>query len=117
MDEFLNKLKKSLEEGIPDDNVINHHYEILRVVDMEQKVRQNKAEDDKIYQDEISQYINGVDASTEEMQLYNQEINEFLGDGIPKDISDKLESQSMKMDVFEKSRIKRELIELNTAHI
>ncbi len=117
MDEFLNNLKKSLEDGVPDDNIINYHYEILHVADMEQKIRQNKAKDDLVYQDEIVQYVNGVDVPTEEMQLYNEEVKEFLGENIPKDVTEKLESQTKKMDEFEKKRIKRELIELNSAHI
>lgn len=130
--EYLKKLKESLEKGVRNDDIVNIHYDILQGADLEQKVRQSKAKDDDLYTKEILDYAtnkkdliddneiknqNDLQRTKEEHAVYTNEIKDYIGDDMPKDVTRKLIDQAKVLADFDADRIKKERIELNTHQI
>lgn len=132
--EYLKKLKESLEKGVQDRDVVNMHYEILQGADLEQRVRQAKAKDNDLYTTEILNYVTDkndilgnekkrvevekeIERNKEEHAAYTDEIKNYIGDDMPIDVTKKLIDQAKVLEQFDADRIKKERIELNTYQI
>ena len=123
--EYLKKLKEALEKGVQNDDVTNMHYDILKGADLEQKIRLSKAKDNDLYTNEIIEYTKDIkrnDGISEENIIkerkhYNEDIKDFIGNDMPKDVTEKLTSQAKVLAQFEADRIRKEQIELSEHQI
>lgn len=123
--DYLKKLKESLEQGVKNDDVVNLHFDILKGADLEIKLRQDKLKDIDSYTKEILNYatdkndILGNELKKIEIEhaSYTNEVKNYIGESMPKEIINKLTDQSKGLADFEADRIKKERIELNTHQI
>lgn len=101
MNEFLKKLNDSLATGLPDDEVISHHYEILTGVDILKAQKENGGKDRELYENEILSYVSSGNTSAPAFKTSTEIFVEKITNA----------------RVDENYNLNKELIESNTAQI
>jgi len=123
MSDFLKKLKQSVETGEINKDVVDLHYEILHGADMDQKTKKDRANEDKLYVNEVLDFVNdqtvdntgAFNDKIAEVNSYNEEMKNFIGGDV--DMSEKLASEAKALKEFEESQKRKDLFELNKEHI
>ena len=125
MSDYLKKMKEALEKGQINEEIVDHHYEVLHTVDMINIVKANKNQEANSYEQEINGFINDFTTGETEtidltkiMAVDDEVIDLPAPIALTQDeLRERFEQGNRDAAEFEKKRKKKELIELNTAHI
>lgn len=105
-DDYLKKLKESLDKGEQNDDVVNIHFEILKGADLEQAQRKSKAKDTELYTNEILDFVNEGKPSSDKITKVAPTVSE-----------QQVEEARRIMVEYEKSKAKKDIAETNLMHI
>jgi hypothetical protein len=129
MDDFLKKLKKAVDSGEANPDIVNRHYDVLQGADMIDLLKANKNEEEKSYENEVLGFLGHETTSVEHIQTgspqaeridetaYLDEIQNYSNDEKKKNRLEVMEQARIDAEAQDKKRKKRELIEMNNAHI
>lgn len=126
MDDFLKNLQKSLEKGEVSKEITDQHYNILQGAGMVDLLKVQQSAEENIHKKEVNDFLNkSLDDDLEKGRIQRDKredeklrIDEVLDyTGTKEEMQAKVKQAVIDGEEFEKKRKKRELIELNTAHI
>lgn len=133
MSDFLKKIKQSLENGEENSEVVNQHFDLLHGADMVDALRQAKKEEENTYDNELTEFVQGKgvdammenerirnlidDAAQDNEQGYIDEVFNYTGNETREEMMKKMQAANDHAKKQEALRKKKELIEMNSAHI